>query len=409
MEVKGKFGLLGRTLSHSYSKLIHEKFSLYSYDLFEVEPSCLEGFLSDEKICGFNVTIPYKTEIIKYLDYVDDGAKQIGAVNTVVRRDGKLYGYNTDIFGMQYMLDSAGIEVTDKVVAVLGSGGTSHTAAALLKGLGAKEILIVSRTGEINYQTIKNRQDVQVIINTTPVGMYPETQNSPIDLSGFVNLEAVADVVYNPQKTKLLYQAESLNIKCTGGLSMLVAQAKRALEIFTDVRFSDDIVRPVLAWLQGLSSNVVLIGMPGTGKTQIGKRLAPAIKRKFVDTDELIEKHFGQEIPTVFERFGEAEFRRVESMVLAEVGKKGGQVIATGGGIVENQDNHFLLKQNGTIVYIVRDLEKLSTKNRPLSRDLDHVKGIYERRKDKYAFFADLTIDNNGEINQTVKEIIKSL
>ena len=409
MEVKGKFGLLGRTLKHSYSKVIHEYFSLYSYDLFEVEPDQLVGFLNDASICGFNVTIPYKEQIIQHLDYVDETVKTIGAVNTVVRRGGKLYGYNTDILGMQYMLERADIKVDGRVVAVLGSGGTSHTAVALLKKLNAKEILVVSRSGEMNYERVRERSDVQVVINTTPVGMYPDTQNSPIDLTCFNKLEAVVDVVYNPRKTKLLYQAESLGVKCVGGLSMLVAQAKFALELFTDTRFSNDIIPPIIKRIEKQSTNIVLVGMPGCGKTQTGKRIARALKLEFIDTDAHIVEHFGMDIPTIFERFGEAEFRRVESQILQDVGKKGGQVIATGGGVVENLNNHFSLKQNGRIVYLKRDIEKLATKNRPLSKDLEHVKGLYARRKDKYEFFADITVENQERIEDTVKEVINKL
>jgi len=400
-----KFGLIGKTLKHSYSKIIHEKFGGYAYDLYEISPENLEEFVKGKTLDGYNVTIPYKKDIMPYLDYIDQSAKAIGAVNTVVNVNGKLYGYNTDFYGMVYTLKRAKIDLNGRTVAILGTGGTGNTAMAVAKSLNAKEIISVSRSGEVNYQNIYDRKDVEIIINTTPVGMFPNTSQSPIDLSGFPNLKGVFDVIYNPLQTKLTYQAERLGVKQANGLAMLVAQAKYAMEKFVGRTESDDIIEKVLLDLEKSTENIVLIGMPGSGKSTVGKRVAELLGREFIDTDAEIEKVANKAIPEIFSQDGEVEFRWIESEVLKTVGSLNGKVIATGGGVVKNPDNKFELKKNGRIYYLTRSIEKLATKGRPLSKDLETVKKLYQERKDKYEYFADQIIDNDGELEVAVKGV----
>ncbi len=403
-----KFGLIGKTLKHSFSKKIHPYFADYTYDLIEVQPENLSSFIKENDYDGFNVTIPYKKDVIEFLDVVDERAKKIGAVNTVVRRNGKLYGYNTDFDGMVYALNSAGINLKDKVVLILGSGGTSNTAKAVAESLGASSIKKLSRTGEINYQNYSTLAgDAQVIINTTPVGMYPENYSCLIDLKNFANLSGVLDVVYNPALTMLLKQAKDLGVPYANGQPMLVTQAKVASELFLDKKHSDKLIEEVIGKLKMENQNLVLVGMPGSGKSTIGRAVAELLNKEFIDTDQVIEQKENKSIPQIFAEFGEDYFRKIEREVLSEVGKLSGKVISTGGGIVKNADNYFYLKQNGVIIWIDRDIELLSCENRPLSKDLDAVKKLYNERKDKYAFFADEKISNDGSLDSAVKETIK--
>lgn len=401
-----KFGLIGKTLKHSYSKVIHEQFNRYDYDLYSLESDELKSFL-DSDIRGFNVTIPYKKQIIEYLTDVQGVAKEIGAVNTVVKKGKDIIGYNTDFEGMKYMLSRAGITITDKVVMVLGSGGTSNTAVALLKSLNAKKILIVSRTGEINYSNCYDNTDVQVIINTTPVGMYPNTDACPIDLERFSNLEGVADVIYNPSTTKLLFEAKRLGIKCTNGLPMLVAQAKFASDLFVEESMADGVIEKVLSNLEKGMKNILFIGMPGCGKSTIAKKVATLLGRELIDTDQEIEKREGKDIPTIFATSGEKYFRAKESQVLSDVCSLSGKVIATGGGVVENIQNKFDIVKNSIVFYIKRDIKSLSRKGRPLSKDLDSVKELFQRRKPLYEQFCDIQIDNDSDVESAVNKVIK--
>lgn len=407
MEEK-KFGLIGRTLKHSYSKIIHKYLGDYAYDLYEMESDALESFVKGKSVSGYNVTIPYKTEIIPYLDKVEGVAEEIGAINTVVNRDGKLIGYNTDFDGMAFMLKKGGISLKDKTVLVLGSGGTSKTANVVAKHLGAKKVFTVSRTGEVNY---KNCYDInaEVIINTTPVGMFPNNYEKPIDLKRFSNLEGVADVVYNPSLTALTNEARELGIKYVNGLYMLVAQAKFAAEKFLDKKIDDGVIDDIFNKLLAGKQNIVLIGMPGSGKSTVGKIIAERLCLEFIDTDYEIVKREGRDIPTIFREDGEEYFRKVEAEVLKEVGKLTGKVIATGGGIVKNIANRYPLRSNGKIFYLKRSVEKLVTDGRPLSKDLETVKKLYAERKEMYEAFADKTIDNDGDIKETVKGVLENL
>ncbi len=405
-----KFGLIGKTLKHSYSKPIHNLLGDYSYELFEIAPEMVGDFVENCALKGFNITIPYKKDIMPFLDEIDERALKIGAVNTVVYRGGKKLGFNTDFDGMVYMLSRAGIEIKDKAVLILGSGGTSATAKAVCAFLGAKSIKVLSRTGEINYENYQQTaKETNIVINTTPVGMYPENYTCKIDLSSFNELTGVVDAVYNPAFTKLLYQAKGLGVKYSNGLPMLVAQAKYAMERFLDKKVDDGVIEPIVKKLESQMQNIVLIGMPGCGKSTVGKILAEKLQREFIDTDELIVKKVGVEIPEIFAKFGEEYFRKLETEVLKEVGVLGGKIIATGGGVVKEERNYFPLKQNAKIFWIKRDIDKLVTDGRPLSKDLETVKKLYLERKDKYEVFKDFVIDNDGDINLAVQGVINSL
>ncbi len=403
-----KFALIGKTLKHSYSKTIHAKLSDYDYDLVELKEDQIKDFVFSD-INGFNVTIPYKKKIIEYIDELDKSALKIGAVNTVVKRNGKTYGYNTDFNGFAYMLNRASINVKDKCVMVLGSGGTSNTVTAVCNHLGARKITVVSRSGKVNYQNCYECTDTEIIINTTPIGTYPEVDNAPIDIDKFNNLSAVIDVVYNPHQTRLIYKAREKDVNCTSGLPMLVAQAKYAKDIFLNQSTSDSVIEKVISEILYQTQNVVLIGMPGSGKSTVGKLLSQKLNREFIDTDEEIVKRVGKTIPEIFNELGEEYFRKIESQVLNDVGKLSGKVIATGGGVVKNRNNHFFLKCNGNIIYLDREVEKLATTSRPLSKDISAVRKLYKERKDLYNEFADFIVDNNGKVDATVKEIIEIL
>lgn len=405
-----KFGLIGKTLKHSFSKPIHAQLGDYPYEMIELAPEKVGEFVKSGALDGFNITIPYKKDVIPYLDKIDERALAIGAVNTVVYREGKIFGFNTDFDGMKYMLARAGITLKDKCVLILGSGGTSNTARAVATSLGAKSIKVLSRSGEINYENYKETAaDTQVVINTTPVGMYPENYTCKVDLSAFKELSGVADAVYNPALTTLLYQAKMRGVPYSNGLPMLVAQAKYAMELFLDITVSDNVIEPIIQNLSKQYLNIVLVGMPGSGKTSIGKALKEELSLDFIDTDEEIVKREGKSIPEIFKEKGEEYFRKVESEVLRSVGVLAGKIISTGGGVVKNPENYFPLKQNGKIFWIDRAIEKLVTEGRPLSKDRETVEKLYEERKDKYSAFSDVKIDNNGEISSAVKGVINSL
>lgn len=404
-----KFGLLGKTLKHSFSPQIHKLLGGYDYDLIEKDETDLKDFVKSGEYDGYNITIPYKKEIIKYLDAVDEKAQIIGAVNTVVKEKGKLLGYNTDWFGMEYALKKAQICLANKKVLILGSGGTSNTAKFVANHLGAREVLIVSRSGEINYQNCYEQKDAEIIINTTPVGMYPNNYESAIDLTKFARLEGVFDAIYNPDTTYLTFCASELGVKNANGLAMLVAQAKMASELFTKTTISDHLIDKAVENIKKQTRNIVLIGMAGVGKSTIANELSQKLSMPFVDTDSIIEQRENKKISDIFAQNGEEYFRKIESQVLMEVGKQTGKIIATGGGIVERKENKFYLKQNGVVFNLVGDLEKLDRKNRPLSTDIDAVKELFRRRKDKYLDFSDYTIDNNCELKQTIDKIMEKL
>lgn len=401
-------GLLGRKLGHSYSPQIHNLLGDYSYVLFEKEPEELENFLKNGEFSGLNVTIPYKKEVIPYLSELSPTAQKMGCVNTVLRRsDGTLYGHNTDYFGFTSLVRHAGLSVAGKKVLVLGSGGASNTAVAALKDLGANPV-VISRSGENNYQNLHRHTDAAAIVNTTPVGMYPNTGVSPIDLGLFPHLEGVLDVIYNPARTQLLLDAEKLGIPRENGLWMLVAQAKEAAEVFTGRKISDEVIEKIYRRLSHQMKNIVLIGMPGCGKSTIGTLLAEKLGRTLADADEKIISLAGKSIPDIFAQDGEPTFRDWETKALTELGKQSGLVIATGGGCVTQKRNYPLLHQNGYLVWLERDCSVLPTDGRPLSQANDLGK-MYAVRKPLYEAFADIRVENTGTPEETAQKILDAL
>ena len=401
-------GLLGRKLGHSYSPQIHNLLGDYSYVLFEKEPDELENFLKNGDFSGLNVTIPYKKEVIPYLSELSPTAQKMGCVNTVLRRsDGTLYGHNTDYFGFTSLVRHAGLSVAGKKVLVLGSGGASNTAVAALKDLGASPV-VISRSGENNYGNLHLHRDAAAIVNATPVGMYPNTGVSPIDLKLFPHLEGVLDVIYNPARTQLLLDAEKLGIPRENGLWMLVAQAKEAAEVFTGGKISDEVIEKIYRELSHQMKNIVLIGMPGCGKTTIGALLAEKLGRTLADADEKIISLAGKSIPEIFAQDGEPTFRDWETQALTELGKQSGLVIATGGGCVTQKRNYPLLHQNGYLVWLERDCSVLPTDGRPLSQANDLGK-MYAARKPLYEAFADIRVENTDTPEETAQQILDAL
>lgn len=403
-----KCGLLGRKLSHSYSPQIHALMADYPYDLFEKEPEEVQDFILHGDYTGINVTIPYKKDVISFLDELSPMAQRMGAVNTIVRRqDGSLFGHNTDYFGFSDLLRRSGIAVSGKKVLVLGSGGASNTAVKVLEDLDA-EVIIISRSGENNYGNLSRHRDASVIVNTTPVGMYPNTGVSPVDLREFPHLTGVLDMIYNPARTQFLLDAEALGLPNANGLWMLVAQAKESAEYFCGHALPDSLIKEVYQKLSNQMQNLVLIGMPGCGKSTVGQALAQSLNRPFVDADKEIELLAGTSIPEIFASSGESAFRTLETKVLESLGKRSGLVIATGGGCVTQQENYPLLHQNSRIFWPQRDLNRLPTDGRPLSQSND-LHDLYARRKGLYEAFADHILDNNGDLTQTLRQITKIL
>ena len=403
-----EYGLLGERLGHSFSPQIHRDLAGYDYQLLPTPPEAVEDLFARRAFQGLNVTIPYKRTVMPLCDEIDPRAAAIGAVNTVVNRNGRLTGYNTDIDGFLYMARRAGVDMTGKKVVILGSGGTSRTARAAAGELGAREIVTVSRHGEDNYQNLSRHADAQVLVNTTPVGMYPNWGQSPVSLESFPALEGVLDVVYNPLRTALLLQAEERGLPCSCGLPMLVAQAKRAAELFTGQNIDDSRAEAVLHGLRGQLTSIVLIGMPGCGKTTVGRALAGKLGRTFVDLDEEIVRRAGTSIPEIFAREGEAGFRERESALVREFGERTGLVVSTGGGVVTRRENYIPLKQNGLLLHLRRDPAALPTDGRPLSQ-ATAPEELWRRRAPLYAAFADGEIDNNGTLAGTLEQIEKEM
>ena len=403
-----KSGLLGRKLGHSYSPQIHALMGSYSYDLFEKEPEEVADFVRNGDFTGINVTIPYKKDVIPCMDELSPMARRMGAVNTIVRRsDGSLYGHNTDYFGFSSMVQRSGISVTGKKVLVLGSGGASNTAVKVLEDMGAN-VIIISRTGKNNYENLHLHTDAAVIVNTTPVGMYPNTGASAVDLNRFPKLEGALDMIYNPARTQFLMDAEALGLPHENGLWMLVAQAKEAAEYFGNKPLPDSLIGSVYRKLSAQMQNIVLIGMPGCGKSTVGKALAEKLGRRFVDADAEIVKLAGKSIPEIFADDGEDVFRNYETQVLSELGKQSCLVIATGGGCVTKARNYRLLHQNSRIFWLKRDLDLLPTDGRPLSQS-GTLTAMYEARRPMYEAFADTAVNNNAGLENTLAAIISHM
>lgn len=402
------FGLLGGKLGHSWSPLIHSRFGSYEYRFFEKTPEELPDFLRSGAFAGLNVTIPYKKAVIPYCATLSEQAARIGSVNTVTVDSGGLHGYNTDYFGFCHMLRKANISVKGEHCVVLGAGGASATVCVALQDLGAAEVTVVSHKKNTPAR-IAQLADAGILVNTTPVGMFPDNGNSPVDLAAFRQLHGVADLIFNPQKTALLLEAETKGIPYAGGLDMLVAQAKQASELFQACKLDDGLTDGVAAEIRALCENIVLIGMPGCGKSEVGQRLAEKLGKKFVDTDAEVERMAGKSIPAIFESDGEDAFRALETQALANVSKCTGQVIATGGGIVKRSENISLLRQNGRVLFLERSLQLLPRKGRPLSSSADAVQALYQERFPLYCAAADLRCSNDGTIQQTLAEILKLL
>ena len=389
-------GLLGEKLGHSYSPRIHSLLGEYAYALYEKSPAELDDFLKNGAFDGLNVTIPYKKAVVPYCAELSPAAEHVGSVNTLVRRaDGSLYGDNTDYTGFLYLLDRSGLTVPEKKCLVLGSGGASLAVAAALRDRGA-ETVVISRSGPDNYENLDRHKDARLIVNATPVGMYPAVGKAALNVGAFPDLEGVLDLIYNPARTKILLDAERLGLITGNGLSMLVAQAHRAAELFTGAPIAPAKIETIWGRLRREMENVILVGMPGCGKSTVGRALAQKLGRTFRDADRMIAERAGCSIPEIFAKEGEQGFRTRETEILAGLGKQSGLVIATGGGCVTRAENYPLLHQNGTIYFLERGLSKLPKEGRPLSQRND-LETMYEARLPLYRRFADRVIDNDRE------------
>lgn len=401
-------GLLGRKLGHSYSKIIHKYLAKYDYAMFEREEDEVGDFIKNGPFDAINVTVPYKKTVIPFLDELSDTAKRLGAVNTVVRRaDGTLYGDNTDFYGFSYMLDLAEIDVCGKKALVLGAGGASATVCEVLKERGASEIAVLNSRSN-TPENIALHSDARVIVNATPVGMYPANEGCPVDIALFKDCEGVADLIYNPARPDIICDAEDLGIKSVSGLSMLVAQAKRACEIFLDKKIDDSVIPEITEKIARSQENIVLVGMPGCGKSTLAAVVCEKLGRSLIDTDAEIVRLAGKSIPEIFAEDGEEVFRDYESRVAEEVGKTVGAVIATGGGIVKREKNYRPLHRNGRIVFLGRDIKELVTDGRPLSQR-DGVERLYNERLPLYRRYADVEIEVSSDPEETYARLADAL
>lgn len=406
------YGLIGEKLGHSFSREIHAKIASYPYQLVELAPQELNRFMKKRKFTAINVTIPYKQAVIPYLDEIDENARRIGAVNTIVKRVGRLYGYNTDYSGASALLRHAGIELQGRHVMILGTGGTSHTLRCVASDLGADRITLVSRhpaEGEIGYDELPAYSgSVQVLINTTPVGMFPHTDGRPVNLEDFPALEGVADVIYNPLRTPLIRQAQARGLKAEGGLYMLAAQAVYASALFRNIEIAEEVVEKTFLAVLREKENIVLIGMPSSGKSTVGKELAEKIGRPLLDTDREIVRQCGKTISRIFAEDGETFFREREREVTARLSDRQGIVIATGGGIILNEQNLDALRANGRIYFLDRPLEQLmASDDRPLASDRAALEKRYAERYDRYLAAADKIIDASGSVRSNTWQILE--
>lgn len=406
------YGLIGGKLGHSYSKIIHEQIADYTYTLMPLPTEAeARAFMEKRAFSAINVTIPYKQLVIPYCDVVDEKARAIGAVNTIVNRDGKLYGYNTDYAGFAYLAKAHGVDFADKTVLILGTGGTHSTVTAVCRDGGAKQILTASRTGRdgaLLYSEAMHRPEVQIIVNTTPCGMYPNVGQCLIDPKAFPALEAVLDVVYNPFRTELLLRAEDCGVTAAGGFEMLVAQAVYAAEHFTGKPLDSAAIIPAVSrGLRHELANVSLIGMPGCGKSTVGAALAKRLGKKFVDLDAEIERRTGHNIPDIFAQEGEAAFRRYEAETLADVAKGNSQVIACGGGVIKEPANTRALRQNGPVLWVRRPLERLATGGRPLSKGGAALKQLEAERTPLYSAASTAVLENNTTLTEAVNKAVE--
>lgn len=403
---KVQYGLLGRKLGYSYSVEIHERLADYDYELIELKPNELSDFIEKPGLKGLNVTIPYKESLISHMDKLSYEAKIVGVINTIKFQDGRKLGFNTDFYGFKRLLITKGIFVKNKRVIVLGSGATSKTVGAVLKNMGACEVAFVSRKGPIDYDNIYDLQSYQILVNTTPVGTYPDTDKCLVDLDKLPNILSVVDVIYNPLYSRLVIEAKKKGLKACGGFDMLVYQAKKTVEIFKDIKISEKELRKVRNEILMSKLNVVLVGMPGSGKTTIGRALGKRLNKIHIDLDDEFLASYGINPSQAIDIYGEDQFRYMESRIAMKVGKMKNIVISTGGGIVTREENYYYLKQNAVIFQIDRDVNKLSTRNRPLSQG--GPKSLYKlkaKRQENYDIFGDYKIINNGYFRYAVEEI----
>ncbi len=409
-----KYGLIGEHLKHSYSCEIHAQIADYEYELHEIPPSGLGGFLKKREFNAINVTIPYKQDVIPYLDEISDTAKRIGAVNTIVNRNGRIYGDNTDFAGMLALAKHIGVDMKGRKVLILGTGGASKTGHALAEYMGAQSVYYVSRSGKdgsISYeQAVTEHSDAQIIINATPVGMFPKQDGRPIDISAFPKLEGVIDAIYNPLRTNLILDAQERGIPAEGGLYMLSAQAVHASAVFRDIPLDESLVDKAFKSVKSDKQSIVLIGMPSSGKTTVGRILAEKCGKQLADTDEYIVRKIGMPISEFFAKHGEAEFRKIEKETVAELSATGGRIIATGGGAVLDAENVRALKQNGVLVFLDRRPENLiATDDRPLASRRSALEKLYAERYDIYCAAAELHIDANTTPEAEADAILKEL
>jgi len=404
-----KYGLIGEKLGHSFSKEIHEMLGNKEYEIVEIPKDELEDFMQKKEFKGINVTIPYKEKVIPYLDFISSEAKDMGAVNTIVNVDGKLYGYNTDFYGLRDLIMTNNMSLTGRKVLILGTGGTCKTAECVCKSLGASKVLKVGRKaqeGVLTYDQKDKFKDVDYVINTTPVGMYPNTDDLPIDPGLFLKLRGVVDVIYNPLKTKLVIRTTKLGVSACNGLYMLVSQAVKSSELFMGKSYPYGTTQKLYRAVYMDKLNVVLTGMPGSGKTTVGKLLAKKLNKEFIDLDDYFEEKNGMSAGDYIKKYGENQFREAESVVVAETSTRTGCVIATGGGAVLRPENVEKMKINGRIYFLNRSLEKLQpTDDRPLSSSYDSLKMRYDERIAIYRSTADSIIPGDGTVEETADRI----
>ena len=409
-----RYGLIGEKLGHSFSKDIHERIADYTFDLIPLSKEEFKTFMEKKEFTALNVTIPYKKDVIPYLDEMDEHAKAIGAVNTIVNRDGKLKGYNTDFTGFLYMVKKHNVHMEGKKVLIIGNGGASAAIQAVVQHESAGSMVIVDvvpGNGAISYdEMFSSHLDAEIIINTSPIGMYPRIGNAPIDISMFHKCEAVLDVIYNPILTRLCFEAQEMDIKRVNGLEMLIAQAKQSVEFFLDKSIDDQIIDDIYQDMLRERCNIVLIGMPSAGKTTIGKMLENRMQKEFIDLDDIIIEKAGKSIPEIFEESGEAGFRAIETEAAIEVSKLNNKIIATGRGTIKHKVNMDYLRQNGITIFIDRDVDKLisSDPNRPLSKSSDALAKMHAERLPLYQKYAAYVAVNNSDIESTVTEIVEA-
>ena len=402
-----EYGLIGEKLGHSYSHMIHARLADYRYELKEVAPERLDAFIEARNFRGLNVTIPYKQAVMKHCAELSPEAMEVGSVNTlIVRPDGSLFGHNTDIDGFIYMLRRGEIDPAGAKAVILGSGGTSLTARAALTRLGAREIVTVSRKGPVDYAALyAEHADAEILVNATPVGMYPKNGASPVELDRLPKVRGVADVIYNPEKTALILAAQAKGIPAVSGLSMLVAQAREAAELFAGHAIPAGRVEDIVSEIGAQTLNMILVGMPGCGKSTLGQAVAAALQREFVDCDAEIVRRAGKSIPEIFAQDGEGAFRALESGVLADVCRGHGLVISTGGGAVLRAENRDAMRQNGRVCLIRRALALLPRDGRPLSASEDAVARLWEARRAAYETAADFPVENDGTVEEAAEKI----